>query len=441
MTGTRRKTLVRRARIQNSPQTSDSAGDVNGGSGFQGDKGTRGKSPEAHEKDNDGGDGLIEKSPILGDNEAGDIVDGLKSDACIVCDGEDNKVLLCHETVCPVSIHRRCLPDEPNFDELGNFYCPYCWYKRLVVKSLRLQEKVMEAEKCLKARENSVGVDMAVTMDRNDEPGYAIKVNISLDRMKSLNPCENRREDGELDHGCVELQKNQQNETVAAETHDQEVSDNEDRAQGQDSDVVEGRKRRRKSSDPYGNQSHREEEENAEREPGADPGKDDEVMNEQDNGFGKDGEAKPDIEPSISSPVSTNADNESDTSNQEFALVMRPKVNVREQPTEARPSSSKKPLFESKKLSRGNKRYQEKRATEYHVPKQRKDDTNYGRKRKPLYWTPEEEETLRVAVDKVSRAANRNMPWRKVLEFGRDKFQEGRIPSDLKEKWKKMNKM
>lgn len=35
----------------------------------------------------------------------------------------------------------------------------------------------------------------------------------------------------------------------------------------------------------------------------------------------------------------------------------------------------------------------------------------------------------------------RNIPWRKILEFGRDVFNDERVPSDLKDKWKNMNKV
>ncbi|XP_010542060.1 PREDICTED: uncharacterized protein LOC104815384 [Tarenaya hassleriana] len=358
MTRTRRNTIFSRARFRTSPQPSDSD-DVNGGSSFKGGDRTRHQSPEAHEKGSDGGYGLREKSPILGENEADSSVDRLKSDACIVCDGKDNQLLVCNETGCPVSIHHRCMPEEPDFDELGNFYCPYCWYKQLVVKSLKFQEKIMmAAEECGKARDISVGVDMAVTVGRSGrKTGNVMEVDMSLGRMENLNPCENRGEDDELGHPCAELETNQQNQTVFAEIRAPGVANNDERAQGQDSDVGEGKKRRGR----------------------------------QGKGLRNDEEAKADLEPSISSPISTNNVNESDTSDQERSNEAR----SRHDPA----ASPKDPFFGPEKCSRRSKSYQDKTATECYDLRQRKDSAYNDKKRKRLFWTPEEEETLRDDVN------------------------------------------
>ncbi|KAL2483459.1 DNA helicase [Forsythia ovata] len=57
-------------------------------------------------------------------------------------------------------------------------------------------------------------------------------------------------------------------------------------------------------------------------------------------------------------------------------------------------------------------------------------------RRKKLLWTEEEEEMLREGVEKFSAQANKNIPWRKVLEFGRHVFHGTRTPADLKDKWR-----
>lgn len=57
---------------------------------------------------------------------------------CVACDGgsesesESGKLLVCGENECPVGIHERCMVMKPQFDDVGNFYCPYCAYKRMV---------------------------------------------------------------------------------------------------------------------------------------------------------------------------------------------------------------------------------------------------------------------------------------------------------------------
>lgn len=58
-------------------------------------------------------------------------------------------------------------------------------------------------------------------------------------------------------------------------------------------------------------------------------------------------------------------------------------------------------------------------------------------RRKSLTWTDAEEEMLKVGVQKFSTTTNKNIPWRKILEFGRHVFDGSRTPVDLKDKWRK----
>ncbi|CAI9303908.1 unnamed protein product [Lactuca saligna] len=55
-------------------------------------------------------------------------------------------------------------------------------------------------------------------------------------------------------------------------------------------------------------------------------------------------------------------------------------------------------------------------------------------------WSEEEEDMLKEGVQKFSATANKNLPWKKVLEFGRHVFHTSRTPSDLKDKWRNMSK-
>ncbi|KAJ7964644.1 Homeodomain-like protein with RING/FYVE/PHD-type zinc finger domain [Quillaja saponaria] len=75
-------------------------------------------------------------------------IDLLDKEICIGCN-EGGKVLVCSENGCPVTFHERCLCCEPKFDTMGNFYCPYCWYKRAVAETQKLREKAMIAKKSL----------------------------------------------------------------------------------------------------------------------------------------------------------------------------------------------------------------------------------------------------------------------------------------------------
>lgn len=59
-------------------------------------------------------------------------------------------------------------------------------------------------------------------------------------------------------------------------------------------------------------------------------------------------------------------------------------------------------------------------------------------KRKKLLWRKDEEEMLKEGVQKFASTAKQNLPWRKILEFGRHVFDETRTPVDLKDKWRNL---
>lgn len=45
---------------------------------------------------------------------------------------------------------------------------------------------------------------------------------------------------------------------------------------------------------------------------------------------------------------------------------------------------------------------------------------------------------LQEGVEKFSTTVNKNIPWRKILEFGSDVFNGTRTPADLKDKWRNL---
>lgn len=45
---------------------------------------------------------------------------------------------------------------------------------------------------------------------------------------------------------------------------------------------------------------------------------------------------------------------------------------------------------------------------------------------------------MQEGVKTFSIKGNKNLPWKKILEFGSDVFDKTRTPSDLKDKWRNM---
>nr|GEZ18337.1 homeodomain-like, zinc finger, RING/FYVE/PHD-type [Tanacetum cinerariifolium] len=65
------------------------------------------------------------------------------------------------------------------------------------------------------------------------------------------------------------------------------------------------------------------------------------------------------------------------------------------------------------------------------------------RRRVPVPWTQSEEDTLKKWVAKFTSDSNipgRGFAWSRILDLGASKFQSGRTPMDLKDKWRNMQK-
>lgn len=109
---------------------------------------------DGHEDDNgDVGTGSIRERVrnqcgLLSESQDSMELDSLARETCIGCNGRDGQVLVCSQRGCPVAIHEKCMGCKPVFDE-GNFYCPYCTYKRALVLTQKLKRKAMEAKKAL----------------------------------------------------------------------------------------------------------------------------------------------------------------------------------------------------------------------------------------------------------------------------------------------------
>lgn len=77
-----------------------------------------------------------------------DKIDCFQKDTCTRCD-ESGDLLVCTEPGCPIALHELCMSCEPSFDEDGRFYCPYCSYKRALIRVNELRRKTMVAKRAL----------------------------------------------------------------------------------------------------------------------------------------------------------------------------------------------------------------------------------------------------------------------------------------------------
>nr|GEU91942.1 zinc finger, PHD-type, homeodomain-like, zinc finger, RING/FYVE/PHD-type [Tanacetum cinerariifolium] len=59
-------------------------------------------------------------------------------------------------------------------------------------------------------------------------------------------------------------------------------------------------------------------------------------------------------------------------------------------------------------------------------------------RRNKLPWAKTEEEILEEGVQRYASANNKGIPWKEILDFGRNVFHKGRTTIDLKDKWRNM---
>ncbi|RVW46232.1 hypothetical protein CK203_086696 [Vitis vinifera] len=67
---------------------------------------------------------------------------------CIKC-GEGGEVLVCSDRVCRLAVHEKCMNCSAAFDDMGDFYCPYCWYRCAIAKSNEARKRAMSSKKAL----------------------------------------------------------------------------------------------------------------------------------------------------------------------------------------------------------------------------------------------------------------------------------------------------
>ncbi|XP_039005734.1 uncharacterized protein LOC120133156 isoform X1 [Hibiscus syriacus] len=64
-----------------------------------------------------------------------------------ISSGGSSPVLVCSENDCPIAMQEARMSTEPDFDDTGKFYCPYCWYKRVVARTEELRKEALLAKR------------------------------------------------------------------------------------------------------------------------------------------------------------------------------------------------------------------------------------------------------------------------------------------------------
>ncbi|GMI70893.1 hypothetical protein HRI_000758600 [Hibiscus trionum] len=334
------------------------------------------------------------------------------------CSGGSSQVLVCSENGCPIAMHVVCMNTEPDFDDTGKFYCPYCWHNRVVARTLDLRREALLAKRELL---NFIHLKRDVGNEEKHEDG--------ADNMKaaSLSTTAGEKNSGDCENGL----NDDANETIYY---------------NQEQTMCVVSKGKGKPDDESTSKIH-----------GADNVADVQMMQEEDientSDSKIDGSALEDNQgksrttakdakskvPAIESFEHVSSDLDTGT------LVRQKRIKHTAQRARPRQVDSPKSLSFQPGTSakdkmtnlQGNARTEKKSVQCRELNKQMIPITSNG-KRRPLPWTTEEVNMLKEGVRRFSLTSNKNMPWRKILEFGHNIFDGNRIPVDLKDKWKQI---
>nr|BAC42517.1 myb like protein [Arabidopsis thaliana] len=338
----------------------------------------------------------------------------LDLDACIVCEVSDERVSRCCGVDCLLSFHGECLyadlgstssSSSSSSEDVSNPFCPYCWLKIVALKSKTLREKTVEAEKAVckyldkEMKSRDEGITLSGDEIGNQEQSTDIVSDHELQGEKDGCSSKPDADQGKVGTGKV-IDEVGASEKVATEKFQDAEDDETAKDQGTRILNTGAGKKREVSSFLSMQESFSAKEQ------------DQVQQNEKRRRRGL-----KIIDSDISSKGSSNERNGEDVTEQVTSSVQvtSPSGRMRNQ------QATTKVVAKSKTVR----------------------DISFFKmdQRRRLLWTYEEEEMLKVGVEKFAAEANKNMPWRKILEMGEKVFHETRTPADLKDKWRSMVKI
>ncbi|CAN4103093.1 unnamed protein product [Withania somnifera] len=373
-----------------------------------------------------------------------------EKEICIKCD-KGGEVLACADRCCPIAVHVRCMGCPARFDTSGKFYCPYCLYRKSIAKVHQLKEHVLSKKQALDSFIDKEMMDnirelpsivSKSTCERADEPftekktdvpesncdqqlvvrqqilsgpdvdcgskpsvltsskgtatdfrvleaGNGVQVNDlqEIGERQLDKSVENHHQDSHLSNSSVAEEEILGNELVLAETNNSSAEIAGGQMIGDDQTTAT-------------------------------------VMNTdpslQQHLHGKGRAETGDLTCTESKRVSTQREC--------GKQVIKVKDELTDSPRRLTRTSAS--LLEN--TSEAGKLVQVKQ------PSMSLPVVLPNGKRRRVLWRREEEEMIEEGVQKFSSTVNKNIPWRKILEFGHHVFDHTRTPTDLKDKWKQI---
>ncbi|OIW17383.1 hypothetical protein TanjilG_22495 [Lupinus angustifolius] len=416
---------------------------------------------------------MFETSSESDRKQRDDSIDLLDKDLCICCN-QGGEVLVCSEKGCPVTLHVNCFESEPKFDDSGNFYCPYCWYKRAVDKCQELREKAMTAKKALSNfldKNVFTSAEMAQTdggskrkaavvgdgdnMHDGTDGVHGQNLQAEINQQRKLHNSDIDQADANDDVGPCREEEMPIHIKAVQDSMNLEKFDKPDTSETRETRNVE-QKETKDSRHNMEDECERIVEAGEEVEPmgasrlGTDAGVQSQNIacdNGAEESIAHPAENKGKL-PQVEQKVSSTGSSMSEANDSEFeAISLKKRCAKRKVQETAYPQKvapAKKSLLHEHNTADKNASDVNEEVTSSRTLRQQQKSPSYvcsrnqpflAGRRKKLRWTVEEETALKEGVSKFS-TENGKIPWRRILEFGTRVFDKTRTPVDLKDKWR-----
>ncbi|KMZ69950.1 hypothetical protein ZOSMA_202G00370 [Zostera marina] len=345
---------------------------------------------------------------------------------CIKCSKSD-QLLVCCGDCCPIAIHESCLGSPPSFDEdTREFYCPFCSYIKAAKAYDNAKKKVYRCKEYLSSfmtgldkvpsmkPVQSVSQKRSSSSDGDIEKHYHIEERIKRNKGNAMKETEGHNTTGE--HAMKEMEgRNMAGEHAMKETEGHNMTGEHTMKETEGHNTTGEHAMNR--SKPLNQE------------------KKDELIILKDNNSSKcNGIAKSSDEVSHYIQVTKESHENIEGSNASEQHLFDENATRMNESKDQMPSSSVQ--IPTAKVEKEPEIYRE-------LPEElMKEPLNFQylySRRKRLVWTLEEEEILKVAVRKLSNGKIR-YPWLEILNYGRDVFHKSRKPTDLKDKWRNMQR-
>ncbi|KAK4342196.1 hypothetical protein RND71_038012 [Anisodus tanguticus] len=368
-----------------------------------------------------------------------------EKEICIKCD-KGGEVLACADSCCPIAVHVRCMGCPARFDDSGKFYCPYCLYRRSIAKFHQAKEHVLTKKQAL-----HTFIDKEMIDNVREVPSICERADEPLPEKMSDVPesnCDQQGVVGKQIHSGPDVDcgsKSNVHTSSKAITTDFRVLEAGNSVQVNDLQEV-GEHQLEKSVEDHRQNGHLNDSSVAEKENSgnelvlAETRRNSAEIAEQMRGSDQTTATLTNTDPSLqqhlhgkrraetgdltcgeSRPVSTQRECGKQVNKvKDEQLTDSPRRLTRTSASLLETSNAAGELVQVKQPSM---------LLPVILP---------NGKRRRVLWRREEEEMIEEGVQKFSSTVNKNIPWRKILEFGRRVFDHTRTPTDLKDKWKQI---